>query len=288
MMKKAMVVIRYALDSATRIARTRSGVGGLLMSNPLSSVPANSVSPPPESNVGQTLPKRSCHRSVTWPMGQVLPTESSASVPRYPLVLHRGIPLATFGTNLPFFFRFMNLMDPEGCASPPDRPWLEARRGSICRRTAWRPLSGFASFSRGCVLASPKRAIDGDLIQDALEDSQLFSIESRDKEIGDPAQVDRRRLGQPGHARISQYDHDTASVCIGVDSTNEAFVNQPRDTASHARPRHERPGREVGHAQLATRERQLSEHVEIGQGQAGLLFEIRVELAHERGVCSQQ
>src|SRR2546426_8975918 len=86
---------------------------------------------------------------------------------------------------------------------------------------------------------SPKRAIDGDLIHDALEDSQLSLIESRDKEIGDPAQVDRRRLGQAGHARIGQYDHDTASVCIGVGSTNEAFVNQPRDTASHARPRDE-------------------------------------------------
>ncbi len=151
-----------------------------------------------------------------------------------------------------------------------------------------RPISSVASFSRGRDLASPKRAIDADLVHDALEDSQLLLIESRDKEIGDPAQVDRRRVGQAGHARIGQYDYDTTSVCIGVGSTNEAFVNQPRDTASHARPRDERPGREVGHAQLATRERQLSEHVEIGQSQAGLLFEIRVELAHERGVCSQQ
>src|SRR6266852_5348588 len=88
-----------------------------------------------------------------------------------------------------------------------------------------RPISSFASFSRGCVLASPKRAIDGDLTHDGLEDSQLFLIESRDKEIGDPAQVDRRRLGQAGHARIGQYDDDTTSVCIGVGSTNEAFVN---------------------------------------------------------------
>src|SRR5881296_3994942 len=128
---------------------------------------------------------------------------------------------------------------------------------------------------------SPKRAIDGDLIHDALEDSQLFLVESRDKKIGDPAQVDRRRLGQAGHARLRQYDHDTTSVCIGVDATDEAFVNQSRGTASHARPRYERPGREVGHAQLATRERQLSEHVEISQGHASLLFEIHVELAHE-------
>src|SRR6266581_4974530 len=151
-----------------------------------------------------------------------------------------------------------------------------------------RPISSFASFTRERDLASPKRAIDGDLIRDALEEGQLLLIESGDKEIGDPAQVDRRGLGQAGHARIGQNDHDTTSVCIGVSSTNEALVNQPRDTASHSRPRDERPGREVGHAQLATRQRQLSEHVEIGQGQAGLLFEIRVEFAHERGVCSQQ
>src|SRR5207247_4964311 len=131
------------------------------------------------------------------------------------------------------------------------------------QKNCMRPISSFASFSRGCVLASPERAIDGALIHDALEASQLLLIESRDKEIGDPAPVDRRRLGQAGDARIGQYDHDTTSVCIGVGSTNEALVNQPRDTASHARARNERPGREVGHAQLATRERQLSEHVEI-------------------------
>jgi hypothetical protein len=33
--------------------------------------------------------------------------------------------------------------------------------------------------------------------------------------------------------------------------------------------------------------RQLSEHVEVGQGQACLSFEIRIESAHERGVGSQ-
>src|SRR5713226_10251689 len=109
-------------------------------------------------------------------------------------------------------------------------------KGFYLQKNCTRSISSFASFSRGCVLSSPKRAIDGDLIHDALEDSQLFLIESRDKEIGDPAQVDRRRLGQAGHARIGQYDHDTTSVRIGVGSTNEAFVNQPRDTPSHARP----------------------------------------------------
>ena len=145
---------------------------------------------------------------------------------------------------------------------------------------------GFTGIER--IWLSPKRAIDGDLVHDALESSQLSLTEPRDKEIGDRAQVDRRRIGKAGHARIGQHDHDTPSVCIGIGSTNQAFVNQPRDAASHARPRDERPGREVGHAQLAAREGQLCEHIEIGQGQSGLLFEIRIELAHERGVRPQE
>src|SRR2546427_12701215 len=40
MMKKATVVVRRAFDSATRIARSRSGEGRMPMSDPLSSVPA--------------------------------------------------------------------------------------------------------------------------------------------------------------------------------------------------------------------------------------------------------
>jgi len=41
--------------------------------------------------------------NATNPTATVLPTESSAPTPRYPLVLHRGIPLATFGPiSLPF------------------------------------------------------------------------------------------------------------------------------------------------------------------------------------------
>ncbi len=218
----------------------------------------------------------------------MLPTESSALNPRYPLVLHTGIPLATFGPGSLSFWSFHEFNESGVMRVSAGSSLARRLTASDLQKNYKRPIRNFASFSRECVLVSPKRAIDGDPFHDALEDSQLFLIESRDEEIGNPAQVDRRRLGQAGHARIGQYDHDTTSVGIGVGSTNEAFVNQPRDTTSHARPRNERPGREVGHAQLATRERQLSEHVEIGQGQAGLLFEIRVELAEERGVCSQQ
>ena len=44
-------------------------------------------------------------------INSMLPTESSAPTPRYPLVLQTGIPLATLGQS-PFpFGRFMNLTD---------------------------------------------------------------------------------------------------------------------------------------------------------------------------------
>src|SRR2546427_11064131 len=49
---------------------------------------------------------------------RVLPTESSAPNPRYPLVLHRGIPLATFGpTAWPWCAGVRPL--PRGLAGPP-------------------------------------------------------------------------------------------------------------------------------------------------------------------------
>src|SRR5439155_4351247 len=68
----------------------------------------------------------------------------------------------------------------------------------------------------------------------------------------------------------------------------QAFIDQPGDATGHARPRDERPVRELRHAQLTVGCRQLSEHVEVGQGQARLSFQVRVEAAHERGVGPQQ
>ena len=60
-------------------------------------------------------------------------------------------------------------------------------------------------------------------------------------------------------------DDDTASVGISVGSLDEAFLDQPGHTTSHARPRNERSGRQVGHAKLTAGARQLSEYVEIRQ-----------------------
>ena len=64
---------------------------------------------------------------------------------------------------------------------------------------------------------------------------------------------------------------------------DEPFIGQPGDATGHAGPRDERPVRQLGHAQLPLGLRQLSEHVEVGQGQARLSLEIRVESAYESG-----
>ena len=105
---------------------------------------------------------------------------------------------------------------------------------------------------------------------------------------GDPAHVHGHRLGQARDAGVGQRDHDASGVAIGVGPTNEALIDQPGDTSGHARPRDEGAVCQLRHAQLATRERQLSEDIEIGQGKAGLLLEFHLELAHERGVGTQQ
>jgi hypothetical protein len=45
---------------------------------------------------------------------------------------------------------------------------------------------------------SAKRAVEGDLVQCTLENGKLFIIELRDEQVRDPAQVNRRGLGQAG------------------------------------------------------------------------------------------
>ena len=42
------------------------------------------------------------------------------------------------------------------------------------------------------------------------------------------------------------------------------------------------------HAQFTPGVRQASEHVEVGQALTGLILEIRLELAHQRGVGPEQ
>src|SRR5881396_2144478 len=108
---------------------------------------------------------------------------------------------------------------------------------------------------------SAKSAVCDDLVQSALENGELLIVELRDEQFRDPAQVDRSGLGEARQAGVGQRDDDTACVRIGVGPPDEAFLDQPGHPPGHARPRDERPAREVGHAQLAPRARELSEHV---------------------------
>ena len=135
---------------------------------------------------------------------------------------------------------------------------------------------------------SAEGAVDNDLVQSALEEGELLIIELGDEQLRDPAGVDGRRLTEAGDARLGERHHDTTGIGTRSVSANEAFIDQPGDATGHARTRDERPVRQFGHAQLTVGRRQLSEHVEVGQGQTRLSLQIRVESADERGVGPQQ
>ena len=57
------------------------------------------------------------------------------------------------------------------------------------------------------------------LFRARLENGELLIIELRDEQFRDPAQVDRRGLGQAGHAGVGQRDHDATCVGIGAGAT---------------------------------------------------------------------
>jgi predicted dehydrogenase len=65
-------------------------------------------------------------------------------------------------------------------------------------------------------------------------------------------------------------------------------VNEPGDAPSHARARDEGPIRQLRHSQRTSSDGQLSQHVEVGQGQTRLALEIGLKLAQERGVGPKQ
>src|SRR3989454_9241839 len=88
---------------------------------------------------------------------------------------------------------------------------------------------GYVRVSR-----SAERAVDGDLVESVLEDVELLIVELREEQVRDPAQVDRSSLGEARYAGVGQGDDDTASVCIGVCSPDEAFFDQPGHTPGHA------------------------------------------------------
>src|SRR5438093_1677556 len=123
---------------------------------------------------------------------------------------------------------------------------------------------------------SAEGAVHDDLVQSALEEGELLIIELGDEQLRDPADMDGRRLGEAGDAGLGERHHDTAGVGTRSVSADEAFIDQPGDATGYARPRDERPFRQLCNAQLTLGPRQLSEDVEVGKGQTRLSLQIRV------------
>ena len=123
---------------------------------------------------------------------------------------------------------------------------------------------------------SAKGAVDDDLVQSALEERELLIIKLRNEQLRDPTGMDGRRLTETGEARVGEGHYDAAGVGTCLFSADEAFIDQPGDTTGHARPRDEHPVRQLCHAQLTVGPRQLSEDIEVGQGQTSLALQIHV------------
>ncbi len=106
------------------------------------------------------------------------------------------------------------------------------RRPEVEGHNSPRPAKGGAATGP----LSAKRAVDGDLIQSARKSGELLIVESGHEIRRDPASVNRHGLLQPGDARIGERNDDAAPVGVRVDSTNETGIDQPGDSARHARP----------------------------------------------------
>ena len=96
--------------------------------------------------------------------------------------------------------------------------------------------------------------------------------------------MDGRRLRQPGDTGVGQPDDDAAPVRVAVGARDQSFVDEAIDAPGHARPRAVRLCRKLAHAQFSTRLPELGQDVEVAQGEADVVHEVRCELAHERGV----
>src|SRR3989475_9503159 len=72
----------------------------------------------PESKAGFTCGQFDGNLERLTPVKRMLPTESSAPDPRYPPVLHRGIPVATFGPTAWLWGAVLPAL-PRGLAGPP-------------------------------------------------------------------------------------------------------------------------------------------------------------------------
>src|SRR5207237_9963436 len=83
---------------------------------------------------------------------------------------------------------------------------------------------------------SAKRAVDGDLLQGALENGQLLIIEAGYEMPRDSADVGRHGLGEPSLAHVGERNDNAPPVGTGVRSADQAIIDEPGDAAGHARP----------------------------------------------------
>src|SRR6266567_7275011 len=137
-------------------------------------------------------------------------------------------------------------------------------------------------------LPSAERAVDDDFSQSGLENGEFLIVEPLDEQFRHTVKMDRRSFGHTCDTGVGQGDNHAAPVLSGVRPTYETLIIQPRDAAGQPRAREERAGGELRHPQLAAGAGQLSQDVEVGEGQAGVLLEIGIELADERGLRLQQ
>src|SRR5438874_6319741 len=273
--------------SQTAAASSKLMPAGLCASGALSCMQMNSACVP-NLNV-LVVPKTWSPTPNSWTASPTASTSPASSVPR----------IRCFGRRSPVKKRLMNGLPARTAQS--DRVTVVAciltstscSLGTGCSTSSIRRTSGAPYLSKTTALigparASAKRAVEGDLCQGTLENGQLLVVQVRDEEIRNAAQVHRSCAGQPLQSGVCHQDDDTAVVGIGVATTNQAFVNEPGHPPGHAGTGDERAVRQLCHPQRTTGERQLSEHVVVGQGQAGLALEIGLKPAHEGGVGPEQ
>ena len=136
-----------------------------------------------------------------------------------------------------------------------------------------------------CRLARlPEAAINSYLLECTGQGGELLVVELVHEQLANTAQVDTRRLRQAGDAGVGQPDHDAAPVGVAVGARDQSFVDEAIDAAGHARPRAVGLGGELTDAHFSARLPELGQDVEIAQGEADVVDEVRCELAHERGV----
>ena len=98
---------------------------------------------------------------------------------------------------------------------------------------------------------SAKGAAQAHLVERALENGELLVVESLDEQRRHTVEMDGHRLREPGQAGVGQRDDDSAAVRDGARPSDEPFLDQAVDAASHRRSRAECLGRQLGHAELA-------------------------------------